>query len=165
MQILASDVNWENVGKRIIKYREFLGLQKDELADKIQIPLTTLVSYESGKERKSTIGIIDLCQRCKLSAEWVLLGNGYPFDIDNNLEHSIDPLHMEKKAGVRRPTIRKEAEEGIMDDNMLEFILTVDEFKNKNKKLFPTWSEVYQIMLYLGYRKTEKRCSHIDFAR
>ena len=55
--------------------------------------------------------------------------------------------------GRRRGEVRKAAEEGEITGELLEFIMTIDEYKRINERPFPSWSEVFEIMYYLGYRK------------
>lgn len=40
-----------------------------------------------------------------------------------------------------------------MNEEQLEFIKAVDEYKRVNSRPFPTWTEVLDVVLYLGYRK------------
>lgn len=40
-----------------------------------------------------------------------------------------------------------------MNEEQLAFILAMDEYKRANNRPFPTWTEVLDILLYLGYRK------------
>ncbi len=40
-----------------------------------------------------------------------------------------------------------------MNDEQLAFILAMEEYKTANRCPFPTWTEVLDIALYLGYRK------------
>lgn len=40
-----------------------------------------------------------------------------------------------------------------MNEEQLEFIKAVDEYKRVNNRPFPTWTEVLDVVLYLGYRK------------
>lgn len=49
-----------------------------------------------------------------------------------------------------------------MADDVLEFVLAIDEYKRINSRPFPTWSEVFEVMRYLGYRKVADRAEHID---
>lgn len=49
-----------------------------------------------------------------------------------------------------------------MSDELLEFVLAIDEYKRTNKRPFPTWSEVFEVIRYLGYRKVAERADHID---
>lgn len=55
--------------------------------------------------------------------------------------------------GRRRTDYRRDAEEGHMNEEQLEFIKSIDEYKRANHRPFPTWTEVLDIILYLGYRK------------
>jgi hypothetical protein len=50
-----------------------------------------------------------------------------------------------------RPARRGRADE--MNDEALEFVRAVDDFKRKHGKPFPTWTEVLGILKGLGYRK------------
>ena len=56
----------------------------------------------------------------------------------------------------RRGEVRKAAE-GEISGELLDFIMTVDEYKRINERPFPSWSEVFEIMYYLGYRKVAPR--------
>lgn len=55
--------------------------------------------------------------------------------------------------GRRRTDYRRDAEEGCMNEEQLEFIKAMDEYKRVNNRTFPTWTEVLDVVLYLGYRK------------
>jgi hypothetical protein len=71
-------------------------------------------------------------------------------------------LERRRGPGRRRGDVRRAAEEGEITDDLLEFIMAVDEYKRVNKKPFPSWSEVFEVMKYLGYRKVAPRGTHID---
>jgi len=62
-------------------------------------------------------------------------------------------LDRRRGPGRRRAEDRKSAEEGQMTDEQFEFLMTIEEYKKKNAKLFPTWTEVLEVMKALGYRK------------
>ena len=64
--------------------------------------------------------------------------------------------------GRRRADQRRAAEEGEITDEVLEFVLAIDEYKRMNNKPFPSWTEVFEIIQYLGYRKVADRGQHID---
>ncbi len=66
--------------------------------------------------------------------------------------------------GRRRGEVRRAAEEGEIAGELLEFIMAIDEYKRINERPFPAWSEVFEIMQYLGYRKVAERASHINVA-
>jgi hypothetical protein len=55
--------------------------------------------------------------------------------------------------GRRRTDYRRDAEEGHMNEEQLEFIRAMDEYKRVNGRAFPTWTEALDVLLYLGYRK------------
>lgn len=73
---------------------------------------------------------------------------------------------MERRRGPgrRRCEVRRAAEEGEITGELLEFIMAIDEYKRVNERPFPSWSEVFEIIQYLGYRKTEERAEHINSA-
>jgi hypothetical protein len=62
-------------------------------------------------------------------------------------------LDRRRGPGRRRTDYRRDAEEGHMNEEQLEFIQAMDEYKRVNNRPFPTWTEVLDVMLYLGYRK------------
>jgi hypothetical protein len=66
--------------------------------------------------------------------------------------------------GRRRGEVRRAAEEGEITGELLEFILAIDEYKRINERPFPSWSEVFEIIQYLGYRKVAGRAEHINTA-
>lgn len=71
-------------------------------------------------------------------------------------------LERRRGPGRRRADTRREAEEGEMSEELLEFVLACDEYKRVNNRPFPSWSEVYEVIRYLGYRKVTDRGEHID---
>lgn len=66
--------------------------------------------------------------------------------------------------GRRRGEVRKAAEEGEISGELLEFVMAIDEYKKINERPFPSWSEVFEIIHYLGYRKVAGRATHINTA-
>jgi hypothetical protein len=66
--------------------------------------------------------------------------------------------------GRRRGEVRRAAEEGEISGELLEFIMAIDEYKRVNDRPFPSWSEVFEIVHYLGYRKVADRAKHINSA-
>ncbi len=66
--------------------------------------------------------------------------------------------------GRRRGEVRRAAEEGEITGELLEFITAIDQYKKINERPFPTWSEVFEIIQYLGYRKVAARAEHINTA-
>jgi hypothetical protein len=66
-------------------------------------------------------------------------------------------LERRRGAGIRRPEDRKAAEEGEMTVEQFEFVMAIETYKKVNKKMFPTWTEVLEVIQQLGYRKIEHR--------
>ncbi|HEY0009650.1 MAG TPA: hypothetical protein VGB55_13060 [Tepidisphaeraceae bacterium] len=66
-------------------------------------------------------------------------------------------LERRRGAGIRREEERRSAEEGEMTPEQFEFVMAIETYKKVNKKLFPTWTEVLEVMQQLGYRKVESR--------
>jgi len=62
-------------------------------------------------------------------------------------------LDRRRGPGRRRSDDRKAAEEGQMSDEQFAFLMAIDEYKRKNAKPFPTWTEVLEVIKALGYRK------------
>ncbi len=62
-------------------------------------------------------------------------------------------LDRRRGPGRRRSDERRSAEEGEMTDEQFEFLMAINEYKRVNKRPFPTWTEVLDVMRALGYRK------------
>src|SRR4030042_1148122 len=62
-------------------------------------------------------------------------------------------LDRRRGPGRRRSDERKAAEEGHLSDEQFEFLMAIDEYKRKNAKHFPTWTEILEVIRALGYRK------------
>ncbi len=62
-------------------------------------------------------------------------------------------LDRRRGPGKRRTDDRRTAEEGEMSDEQFEFLMAIDEYKKKNTRPFPTWTEVLEVIKALGYRK------------
>lgn len=62
-------------------------------------------------------------------------------------------LERRRGPGRRRSDDRRSAEEGEMTDEQFEFVKAISEYKDINKRSFPTWTEVLDVIKALGYRK------------
>ncbi len=65
-------------------------------------------------------------------------------------------LDLQRGPGKRLSDERKAAEEGQMSDEQFDFLMAIDEYKRKNQRPFPTWTEVLEVITALGYRKVVK---------
>ncbi|HUO10556.1 MAG TPA: hypothetical protein VM008_19795 [Phycisphaerae bacterium] len=65
------------------------------------------------------------------------------------------PTGLERRRGPgrRRSDDRRSAEEGEMTDEQFEFVMAIDTYKRLNKRPFPSWTEVLEVVKQLGYRK------------
>lgn len=66
---------------------------------------------------------------------------------------AISAFDRRRGPGRRRTDYRRDAEDGHMNEEQLEFIKAMNEYKAVNARPFPTWTEVLDVALYLGYRK------------
>jgi hypothetical protein len=62
-------------------------------------------------------------------------------------------LERRRGPGRRRSDWRRSAEEGELNEEQFEFVMAIEEYKRLNNKPFPTWTEVLEVVRYLGYRK------------
>ena len=62
-------------------------------------------------------------------------------------------LNRQRGPGRRLTDERKAAEEGQMSQEQFEFLKAIDEYKRENARPFPTWTEVLDVIMALGYRK------------
>ncbi len=67
--------------------------------------------------------------------------------------------------GRRLTDERKSAEQGQMSDEQFEFLLAIDEYKRKNTRPFPTWTEVLEVIKAMGYRKVAEPQSLKPFVK
>jgi hypothetical protein len=71
-------------------------------------------------------------------------------------------LERRRGPGRRRSDDRKAAEEGEMTNEQFEFCMAIETYKKVNKKMFPTWTEVLEVITQLGYRKVLTRNIHLE---
>lgn len=62
-------------------------------------------------------------------------------------------LDRRRGPGRRLTDDRKSAEEGQMSEEQFTFLQAINEYKQKNTRPFPTWTEVLDVVKALGYRK------------
>ncbi len=72
-------------------------------------------------------------------------------DCDSNERRA--ELNRRRGPGRRRSDARRSAEEGEMNEEQFSFLMAINEYKRLNKRPFPTWTEVLDIIHALGYRK------------
>lgn len=63
-------------------------------------------------------------------------------------------LERRRGPGRRRTDFTRAAEEGEMNREQFLFLMAIDAFKKANDVLYPTWTDVLEVVRLLGYRKT-----------
>ena len=63
-------------------------------------------------------------------------------------------LERRRGRGRRLSEFTKSAEEGEMNTEQFLFLMAVEAFKKSNDRMFPTWTDVLEVIRLLGYRKT-----------
>ena len=71
-------------------------------------------------------------------------------------------LERRRGPGRRRSDDRRSAEEGEMNTEQFEFVMAIETYKKVNRRLYPTWTEIFEVMQQLGYRKVEHREIQLD---
>lgn len=71
-------------------------------------------------------------------------------------------LERRRGPGRRRSDERRGAEEGEMNIEQFEFVMAIETYKKVNRRLYPTWTEILEIVRQLGYRKVEHRDIQLD---
>ena len=74
-------------------------------------------------------------------------------------------LDRRRGPGRRLTDERKAAEQGQMSDEQLDFLLAIEEYKQQNATRFPTWTEVFEVIKALGYRKVAEPQSLKPFVK
>ena len=69
----------------------------------------------------------------------------------------VASLERRRGPGRRRSDERKSAEEGEMDAHQFEFVMAIETYKKVNRRLYPTWTEILEVVHQLGYRKVLNR--------
>lgn len=62
-----------------------------------------------------------------------------------------------RQQGERRRQIDPTTCERDYTVDEIEFMTNIDQYKRDNRRPFPTWSEVLQVLIALGYRKVADR--------
>jgi len=74
----------------------------------------------------------------------------------------VASLERRRGPGRRRSDERRSAEEGEMDAHQFEFVMAIETYKKVNRRMYPTWTEILEIVAQLGYRKVRNRNITLD---
>lgn len=75
----------------------------------------------------------------------------------SNTDRRDTGLERRRGPGRRRSDERKSAEEGEMNTEQFEFVMAIETYKKLNRRMYPTWTEILEIVRQLGYRKVLPR--------
>lgn len=76
--------------------------------------------------------------------------------LDRRKANTGSPTGLERRRGPGRrlSDFTKSAEEGEMTQEQFLFLMAIESFKKANNKMFPSWTDVLEVVRLLGYRKT-----------
>jgi len=123
----------------------------DSKTDLVVAPLTADAAQERRLSQVDRRSGLDRRQLAREDA-------GYTGE-ERRVKNRRDATGLERRrgAGIRRTDDRRSAEEGEMHTDQFEFVMAVEAYKKVNKKLYPTWTEILEVLRQLGYRKVKPR--------
>jgi hypothetical protein len=96
---------------------------------------------------------LDPRKRSELKEELTSAGS-QPVDNSTSDDDGLTGLERRRGRGRRLSDFTKSAEEGEMTTEQFLFLMAIDAFKKGNDRMFPTWTDVLEVIRLLGYRKT-----------
>ena len=116
---------------------------------------------EQGPDRRETVvdRRVGLTRRSKKRE-----ASDFDGEEKRSAEDRRDDTGLERRRGPGRRLSddRKSAEEGEMTAEQFEFCMAIQTYKKVNKKMYPTWTEVLEVISQLGYRKVETRTIRME---
>lgn len=82
--------------------------------------------------------------------------DGRPRGQDRRKQDVGSPSGLDRRRGPGRrlSDFVKAAEEGEMTQEQFLFLMAIEGFKKANNKVYPSWTDVLEVLRLLGYRKT-----------
>ena len=113
-----------------------------------------------GSDRRLTV----LHRRCGAARRMQTRAeSGYTGPERRVAERRVDTgLERRRGPGRRLSDDRRAAEEGEMTPQQFEFVMAIETYKKVNKRMYPTWTEVLEVIQQLGYRKVASRAITLD---
>ena len=68
----------------------------------------------------------------------------------------VAPQGHRKEPGKRRQRVDPTTCTRDYENDDIQFMTAMDQYKRDNRRQFPTWSEVLEVLIALGYRKVAK---------
>jgi transcriptional regulator with XRE-family HTH domain len=154
MDIDVERLNFDDIAERLKAYRIVHGLSKSELAKRCGVKVATIARIEGGQQYSTMNHYWSIVRAEQFSAPWFFYGDGKWND--KSVEYMPATVVYQRGAGVRRSEERYASESGQYEGDPFEFVLAVEEFKRQNSKQFPSWTEIFELMINLGYRRVEE---------
>jgi hypothetical protein len=113
-----------------------------------------------GSDRRQTV----LDRRCGAERRvQTRAKSGYGGSERRIAERRVDTgLERRRGPGRRLSDDRRAAEEGEMTAQQFEFVMAIETYKKVNKRMYPTWTEVLEVIQQLGYRKVAARQINLE---
>jgi hypothetical protein len=75
---------------------------------------------------------------------------------DRRKADGASPTGLERRRGPGRrlSDYTRAAEEGELNQEQFLFVMAIEGFKKANNKVYPSWTDVLEVVRLLGYRKT-----------
>lgn len=76
---------------------------------------------------------------------------------DRRKAEAGSPTGLERRRGPGRrlSDFVKAAEEGELNKEQFLFLMAIEAFKKANAKVYPSWTDILEVVRLLGYRKTQ----------
>ena len=83
------ELDYKNIGKRIVRRRKSLKISQIDLAEKIGISNNYLSSIEHGKEKPSLDILVKICNAISVTPDYLIKGNMYSNNVPQNIADSL----------------------------------------------------------------------------
>lgn len=83
------ELDYKNIGKRIVRRRKSLKISQIDLAEKIGISNNYLSSIEHGKEKPSLDILVKICNAISVTPDYLIMGNMYSNNVPQNIADSL----------------------------------------------------------------------------
>lgn len=77
------------MGNRIAARRKHLGINQNQLAEKVDISKNHLSNIECGREKPSFEVLVGLCNELRVTPDYLLMGSMHPHGVPQNLVDSL----------------------------------------------------------------------------
>ena len=155
LEEVTKNIKWKDIATRVKAYRTIKGINEDQLAEKCGLKKWTVVRLETGRPYKTQNCLWSIINSEQISILWLFTGEG-TFDAPDPPEFLPTAITRKRGVGIGKEKTTEDADEGSYEGDTYEFVIAVDAYKRANKKKFLPWTEVHQIMMALGYRKTAR---------